>query len=731
MIILAFSTLRVSQCPYGGGLLSYLFLSLFVFLLSIFCEACLVKRSLVGSIVETSKRDEGLGKYLTAHIILGIMQFILAIIGLFAINSRSLIPCVNDLAKTQKYDLILLSIVVISQLLDISSLVCCCYSFSANKEGEGSFEDEHYMATVWEGRCKSVMKSIQILSCNLFGGNNIEMDLNTVARVLTNFFHHDGFLDVVPSDVVAGIILVRIEQRARKAHSTDFIFESSNSRTPYLTSLTLSCMQASQIFDIEETREDEKQISRHSSSINFQSIYSVTHRKQLDKWNQTDRDVVESSAKYSIYMIAIYTHLLAMYMQPCTGTCCLCYAKIRDSYNADASNYNCLKCELCKSSRDSSCRSYSTFSSSPYSRTIKGDNICGANHAGLSHLTKQTRSELVYASFENDTIAKPFAILLNHDQKSIVITIRGSMSLEDCITDAIADPVEMRAAGVRWGFEGRERYAHGGILSAALHIREEIEDSHVLEKLFDSPSYSYDTCFVDTENPIDNSSVTRNPLDRNPPTQTYAHYKLVIVGHSLGAGIAAILSLAMRAKYPNLHCYGYGMPASVFDWKTAQECSEYVTSVVLDTDLVTRMSTHSMNKLREEVLDCIVRARVHKLFVLQAVFKDVKSSAVMYRHEEAPESDFKACVDQYKLKMSQRVFGDGDQLKPLLYLPGRALHLLKSSEDGLFCLTRSVYTPQYAPTSDFMELEVSPTMAFDHFPDRYLVEITRLWDSWK
>jgi hypothetical protein len=226
MIILAFSTLRVSQCPYGGGLLSYLFLSLFVFLLSIICEACLVKRSLVGSIVETSKRDEGLGKYLTAHIFLGIIQFILAIVGLFAINSRSLIPCVNDLVETQKYDLILLSIVVISQLFDISSLVCCCYSFSANKEGEGSFEDEHYMATVWEGRCKSVMKSIQILSCNLFGGNNIEMDLNTVARVLTNFFHHDGFLDVVPSDVVAGIILVRIEQRARKAYSTDYAFES-------------------------------------------------------------------------------------------------------------------------------------------------------------------------------------------------------------------------------------------------------------------------------------------------------------------------------------------------------------------------------------------------------------------------------------------------------------------------------------------------------------------------
>ena len=25
---------------------------------------------------------------------------------------------------------------------------------------------------------------------------------------------------------------------------------------------------------------------------------------------------------------------------------------------------------------------------------------------------------------------------------------------------------------------------------------------------------------------------------------------------------------------------------------------------------------------------------------------------------------------------------------------------------------------------------LSPSMALDHFPDRYLTEITRLWESW-
>lgn len=74
-------------------------------------------------------------------------------------------------------------------------------------------------------------------------------------------------------------------------------------------------MRDLEVVSAEETREDEKEVNRHSSRTNFQSVYSVTHRKKLDKWNQTDRDLVESVAKYAVYMIAIYTHLLAMYMQ--------------------------------------------------------------------------------------------------------------------------------------------------------------------------------------------------------------------------------------------------------------------------------------------------------------------------------------------------------------------------------------------------------------------------------
>ena len=41
------------------------------------------------------------------------------------------------------------------------------------------------------------------------------------------------------------------------------------------------------------------------------------------------------------------------------------------------------------------------------------------------------------------------------------------------------------------------------------------------------------------------------------------HYRLVIVGHSLGAGAAAILAIILKPKYPKLQCFAYAPPGCV------------------------------------------------------------------------------------------------------------------------------------------------------------------------
>jgi len=40
-------------------------------------------------------------------------------------------------------------------------------------------------------------------------------------------------------------------------------------------------------------------------------------------------------------------------------------------------------------------------------------------------------------------------------------------------------------------------------------------------------------------------------------------YGLVIVGHSLGAGTAAILAILLHEDYPSLHCFAYAPPGGL------------------------------------------------------------------------------------------------------------------------------------------------------------------------
>lgn len=52
--------------------------------------------------------------------------------------------------------------------------------------------------------------------------------------------------------------------------------------------------------------------------------------------------------------------------------------------------------------------------------------------------------------------------------------------------------VQMTEAGKQWGFNGHHKWAHGGMLQAALAIRQELEDSHILQKIFGHYASSYD-----------------------------------------------------------------------------------------------------------------------------------------------------------------------------------------------------------------------------------------------
>ena len=112
---------------------------------------------------------------------------------------------------------------------------------------------------------------------------------------------------------------------------------------------------------------------------------------------------------------------------------------------------------------------------------------------------------IYYANFVNGIAATPYAILVDEAEKSVVITVRGTMSLTDWVVDLQYVSQPLAAVGDRCGFNGEGHHAHKGVLTRCKWTYNDIKKHRVLKQLYSDESL-------------------------------YKEYKLVVVGHSLGGG---------------------------------------------------------------------------------------------------------------------------------------------------------------------------------------------------
>ncbi|KAL5561857.1 hypothetical protein UlMin_031604 [Ulmus minor] len=87
-------------------------------------------------------------------------------------------------------------------------------------------------------------------------------------------------------------------------------------------------------------------------------------------------------------------------------------------------------------------------------------------------------------------------------------------------------------------------------------------------------------------------------------------FRLRLVGHSLGGATASLLAIMLRKKSlkelgfsPDIvSSVGYATPPCV-SRELAESCSSYVTTVVMQDDIIPRLSVASLTRLRNEILD--------------------------------------------------------------------------------------------------------------------------------
>ncbi|PON62591.1 Fungal lipase-like domain containing protein [Parasponia andersonii] len=90
----------------------------------------------------------------------------------------------------------------------------------------------------------------------------------------------------------------------------------------------------------------------------------------------------------------------------------------------------------------------------------------------------------------------------------------------------------------------------------------------------------------------------------------YEGFRLRLVGHSLGGATASLLAIMLRKKSlkelgfsPDIvTAIGYATPPCVSK-ELAESCSDFVTTVVMQDDIIPRLSVASLTRLRDEILD--------------------------------------------------------------------------------------------------------------------------------
>jgi hypothetical protein len=204
----------------------------------------------------------------------------------------------------------------------------------------------------------------------------------------------------------------------------------------------------------------------------------------------------------------------------------------------------------------------------------------------------------------------------------------------------------------------------------------------------------------------------------------YPDYSLVLCGYSLGAGIAAILAILFKSTYPHLKCYGIAMPGSVLSENLVLSTRHFIYSYIVDVDMIARASIHSLEHLRDRIIDALNKCNRNKLRVLTTTLVRTLTKRRQVFHSTNNISALTS--DSIVLQI---VLTDHSIKRERLVIPGTIIHLYSTDHVGIFTRKAS-YRACISTYNQFTEFIVHPRMWFDHFPSSYSTALTDVIENY-
>lgn len=298
------------------------------------------------------------------------------------------------------------------------------------------------------------------------------------------------------------------------------------------------------------------------------------------------------------------------------------------------------------------------------------------------------------------------------------------MSVQDCITDSMYKPVLLNGDAIGMPhLSGAQLHCHAGVVTATNFIMSDLERHRVLHQvLLGEPcpaSTRIGGDFDDGQNPIDREKL-----------RGHQGWTLVLCGHSLGAGIATILSLHLRKIFPSVRVWGIEPPGGLLSAELADACSEWTVSTIHGCDLITRLSGPCLLKLRRDLVDALVRCRVNKFSLLArmtcAAGHVEENDLLLPSGQGAHEATLlRQEFEHFHVKQ----ITERPLMAAPLFPPGRLLHLrrLPVGRNPPKTLA-SAYEARWITADELMSqgLLVSSTFFTDHFPDKVVAVLSEL-----
>uniref|UniRef100_A0A0G4FYY9 sn-1-specific diacylglycerol lipase n=1 Tax=Chromera velia CCMP2878 TaxID=1169474 RepID=A0A0G4FYY9_9ALVE len=205
----------------------------------------------------------------------------------------------------------------------------------------------------------------------------------------------------------------------------------------------------------------------------------------------------------------------------------------------------------------------SVYGPTPLRRACGVPTAANSKEELLEEMTGTTMADVVEWQNTAQLYRPCYLLSLDRRAKAVTLTIRGSLSLHDVLTDLVCQTDEA----------GR----HSGMVAAAENLDGELRET------------------------------VRGLLRK------HSDYKLVVQGHSLGGAVATLLLLRWKddpdfggedPSRPRIRAFSFAAPC-VASLEVAMSCKQHVTSVVYARDVVSRLSLGSVLNARRMMLHLV------------------------------------------------------------------------------------------------------------------------------